>query len=73
MVLEDAGDVRLIADDIVTVIRDTPFSFEGMHIPMTVSLGASLAGAEPGTVVFERADAALYAAKTSGRDQAKIG
>jgi len=58
MVLEDAGDVRVIADDIVTVIRDTPFSFEGMHIPMTVSLGASLAGAEPGTVVFERADAA---------------
>ena len=44
MVLEDAGDVRLIADDIVKVIRDTPFSFEGMHIPMTVSLGASLAG-----------------------------
>ncbi|WP_256441016.1 MULTISPECIES: hypothetical protein [unclassified Exiguobacterium] len=40
---------------------------------MTVSLGASLAGAEQGTVVFERADAALYAAKTSGRDQAKIG
>lgn len=32
-----------------------------------------LAGAEPGTVVFERADAALYQAKTSGRDQAKIG
>ncbi|RHB49758.1 diguanylate cyclase [Exiguobacterium sp. AM39-5BH] len=73
MVLEDAGDVRLMADEIVTVIRDTPFSFEGTHIPMTVSLGATLAGAEPGTVVFERADAALYAAKTSGRDQAKIG
>ncbi|WP_251139164.1 diguanylate cyclase [Exiguobacterium sp. s146] len=73
MVLEDAGDVRVMADEIVTVIRDTPFSFEGTPIPMTVSLGASLAGAEPGTVVFERADAALYAAKTSGRDQAKIG
>ena len=73
MVLEDVGDVRSIADDIVTVVRDTPFSFEGTMIPMTVSLGASLAGAEPGTLVFERADAALYHAKTSGRDQAKIG
>ncbi|TCI30199.1 GGDEF domain-containing protein [Exiguobacterium sp. SL-10] len=73
MVLEDVGDVRTIADGVVAVVRDTPFSFEGTEIPMTVSLGASLAGAEPGTLVFERADAALYQAKTSGRDQAKIG
>lgn len=74
MVVEDVGeDVVAMAQAIVGVIRETPFTFEGEVIPITISIGASLAGAEPGTVVFERADAALYAAKTNGRDQVRFG
>lgn len=73
MVLEDVKDVKPLADEIVAVVRDTPFSFEGKAIPVTISIGVSVAVAEPGTLVFERADAALYEAKTTGRNKATLG
>ncbi|MCC5893283.1 GGDEF domain-containing protein [Exiguobacterium sp.] len=73
MVLEDTTDVTELAERLVRVVRESTYTFEGQVIPMTISVGASLAHAEPGTLVFERADAALYAAKTNGRDQVKIG
>lgn len=74
MVIEEVGDdVVALAETVVAVVRETPFLFEGEAISMTVSIGASLASAELGSVVFERADAALYHAKTSGRDQARFG
>ncbi|TCI57207.1 diguanylate cyclase [Exiguobacterium sp. SH1S21] len=74
MVVEGVGEaVVALADAVVDVVRETPFTFEGETIPMTISIGASVADAEPSMLVFERADAALYAAKMSGRDQARLG
>lgn len=73
MVTEDTHDADQLAERLVRAVRETTYTFEGQPIPMTISVGVSIANAEPGTVVFERADAALYQAKADGRDQVKIG
>nr|WP_235193446.1 GGDEF domain-containing protein [Exiguobacterium sp. AB2] len=73
MVTEDAHDAEQLAERLVRAVRETTYTFEGQTIPMTISVGVSVANAEPGTVVFERADAALYQVKADGRDQVKIG
>lgn len=73
MVTEDTHDADQLAERLVRAVRETTYTFEGEPIPMTISVGVSIANAEPGTVVFERADAALYQAKADGRDQVKIG
>lgn len=73
MVTEDTHDAKQLAERLVRAVRETTYSFENQVIPMTISVGVSIANAEPGTVVFERADAALYQAKADGRDQVRIG
>lgn len=65
-------DVKKVADVMVHKIRETPYLHKGKKIPITVSIGVTLANMEAGEVVFERADAALYEAKMNGRDQAKL-
>ncbi len=61
-----------VAENIVQMVRHTTFEFQGERIPMTVSIGAAIAGHEPSVVVFERADEALYEAKRNGRNQVKF-
>ena len=60
-----------IAERIRSTIENHTFNFEGINIPITVSLGGSLK--VPGDIqwenIFERADKALYESKNNGRNQ----
>lgn len=71
-VLNGDADVKHIAEGLVQTIRHTPFSFGDIDIPMTVSIGVSVAKHEASMIVFERADEALYAAKRNGRNQVRF-
>ncbi|WP_215143927.1 GGDEF domain-containing protein [Exiguobacterium qingdaonense] len=72
LVIEGSEGMEKVAEDIVQTVRHTTFTFQDEVIPMTVSIGAAVAGHEPSMVVFERADEALYVAKRNGRDQVRF-
>ncbi|RNF35863.1 GGDEF domain-containing protein [Paracoccus methylarcula] len=59
-----------IADTILNVLRNTPLHIDGQSLPLTASIG--IATLQPGDTigdVLKRADAALFQAKTGGRDR----
>jgi diguanylate cyclase (GGDEF)-like protein len=66
---------REVAEKVRVVIEATPFKFEKHVIPTTVSLGFTiwLGGEDGADALFQRADAALYAAKEAGRNRAIQG
>lgn len=67
--LEEAGKV---GEDLRSFIDRSNFSFKGKEVPVTISIGASsFRKGDDRTNVFERADAALYLAKRSGRNTVK--
>lgn len=71
-----AEQAEYAADRIRRLIGDTPFQIGEAHSPLrvTISVGVAVDGLS-GTAtrhVFERADAALYAAKSSGRDAVSV-
>lgn len=72
LVVEGSTGVEEVAEKIVETVRHTTFECQGKVIPMTVSIGATIAELEPSMAVFERADEALYAAKRNGRDQVRF-
>ncbi len=65
------GDAALhIAEKLRRTIKAAPFRARGERVAVTISCGVStFSGDDTLETVFERADAALYAAKTSGRDR----
>lgn len=73
LILDSECDAAIYAEQLIALVRDRPFTYEGIRIPLRISIGISGTIAEPSQVVFKRADAALYHAKTSGRDQARFG
>jgi diguanylate cyclase len=67
--LEGAGKA---AENIRSYVDKSNFSFKGKEVPVTISIGISAFKKEDNaTTVFERADAALYLAKRSGRNMVK--
>jgi diguanylate cyclase (GGDEF)-like protein len=67
--LADAIDV---AERVRKSVADTPFHFEGLELPVTVSLGVASTCGEKGltaAALLKRADDRLYAAKNAGRNR----
>lgn len=66
----DLTGARCLAERICEAVRGMPFLHEGVGVHLTVSLGvAERLPGEPTTALVQRADAALYRAKSSGRDR----
>ena len=65
---------RALAQRIVESVRDHPVPFDGQHIAYTVSIGAGCLSSETSfTALLSLADAALYRAKSAGRDRLEVG
>jgi diguanylate cyclase (GGDEF)-like protein len=68
----DLLTARLLAERIREAVEKTPFAFNALSIPVTVSLGLAVttpcAPLSTGEII-SRADANLYRAKTAGRNQ----
>ncbi|WP_394779026.1 GGDEF domain-containing protein, partial [Undibacterium sp.] len=66
-----AGDARAMAEQLRMALMDTPCSFEGQDIAMTVSIGLGCVehatDADP-AATFRRVDLACYEAKGAGRN-----
>jgi len=66
----ELAGAHCLAERVCEAVRSTPFVHEGVSVHLTVSVGvAERRASEPGTVLIQRADAALYRAKGSGRDR----
>jgi diguanylate cyclase (GGDEF)-like protein/PAS domain S-box-containing protein len=74
-VLVEASDTAGLVDAaerIRILVARSHARFEGRQLPVTVSLGGSLAGPDDSAEsLFARTDEALYAAKRAGRNRAK--
>ncbi|TGU74369.1 diguanylate cyclase [Geomonas terrae] len=68
----DPAQTRAVAEKILTLIRQNPFSLEGAPLQLTASIGMTTMeeGDEDLIQVLRRADRNLYRAKSGGRDQA---
>jgi diguanylate cyclase len=63
-----------IAEKLRRSVKAAPFRSRGERVPVTISCGVGTFGGDDTLdVVFERTDAALYAAKAAGRDQSVHG
>jgi diguanylate cyclase (GGDEF)-like protein len=66
----DLAGAHCLGERICEAVRSTPFVHEGVSVHLSVSIGvAERRMSEPGTVLVQRADAALYRAKSGGRDR----
>jgi diguanylate cyclase (GGDEF)-like protein len=75
LVLPESGleTARAVAERVRTAVERTPFSFNGVSTPVTVSLGVAVSAPNAPLVTPEliaRADANLYRAKAEGRNRA---
>lgn len=74
-----SGTPRHTAADIAERIRASvesyKFEFEGVKMPITISLGVATrdANGDPWDMIFEKGDQALYKSKKRGRNQVSIG
>lgn len=67
-------EIQAILDKLRNTIKSIPFRFKGQQISITISIGATQFTADDKDAIepFERADKALYEAKSSGRDKVII-
>ncbi len=69
----DLTCAAMIAERIRDNITRAPASFNGLKISATLSMGvSSLKGGDTPSLLFERADRALYRAKKHGRNQVEL-
>ena len=61
---------KTVAEKIRAAVERTEFRHHGQHVPVTISCGLTeFRASDTPTVVYERADAALYQAKLQGRNR----
>lgn len=67
-------EMKVVAEKIHSTIERTRFFYQGKQIPIRVSVGGTQIEGEDrsGTDVFNRADKALYAAKSAGRNNVTV-
>ena len=67
----DLAAALILAERVRATVEKTPLLIDGHEVKLTVSVGAATARAtdREGSVLLKRADAALYAAKRSGRNR----
>ncbi len=68
-------EARITAEKLRQAVANTEFTVRGLKIPVTISIGATIAQAtDTGPMdVFARADRALYEAKDAGRNRVRVG
>ena len=68
--MTELDSAKIVTEKIRAAIERTEFRHHGEHVPVTISCGLTefRTGDTP-TVVYERADAALYQAKLKGRNR----
>ncbi|GIC78582.1 diguanylate cyclase [Moritella sp. F3] len=68
------NEIQAVLDKLRNTIKSIPFRFKGKQISITISIGATQFTADDNETMepFERADQALYEAKSSGRDKVII-
>jgi two-component system, cell cycle response regulator len=70
----DLQMAQVVAERVRQAVAATPVANEGKQIPVTISLGVALAsGSDIPDQIIERADRALYVAKTAGRNRTALG
>jgi two-component system cell cycle response regulator len=66
----DRAGLAVAAERIVATVRTSPIQVGTALVPITISAGAAfLAAGDDGSLLWSRADAALYEAKKTGRDR----
>lgn len=76
LLLPETGvnDARVILEDLRTAIAGCPFHFRDERVPVTLSIGYDqIHDGDTLENLFERADQALYSAKSNGRDSLMSG
>ena len=70
----DPDGARRTAEKIRAVVETTEFSFDGEHMPATISIGVSTNGPKLASPLslYGAADAALYSAKATGRNRVVV-
>jgi diguanylate cyclase (GGDEF)-like protein len=70
----DRAAAQVFAERLRQKVANTPVLYENRSIPVTVSIGITALTAQDATVdaVLRRADAALYRAKTEGRNRVML-
>ena len=68
------SEIQVVLDKLRNTIKSIPFRFKGKQISITISIGVTQFSPDDNEIVdpFERADPALYEAKSSGRDKVII-
>lgn len=68
--LHNQEELELIAQKLLAATRSATFIAEGLHIKITISIGAIMASPDDDLDrILSEADKALYVAKTDGRDR----
>jgi diguanylate cyclase (GGDEF)-like protein len=71
----DADGARRVAERLLQAMRERPLTYGSVQLRLSVSIGGAMAEAGKQTAeqalatLWQRADAALYRAKSQGRDQ----